>query len=60
MRATRRSCVLSFNIAFVLFPGFEELDFVGPYEVLAATAKHIDEAGCDEPVHGEGVGHCLG
>ncbi len=34
---------MSFNIAFVLFPDFEELDFVGPYEVLAATAKHIDK-----------------
>jgi transcriptional regulator GlxA family with amidase domain len=34
---------LTFNIAFVLFPDFEELDFVGPYEVLAATAKHIDK-----------------
>jgi len=34
---------MSFNIAFVLFPEFEELDFVGPYEVLAATAKHIEK-----------------
>ncbi|MCH8008341.1 MAG: DJ-1/PfpI family protein [Chloroflexi bacterium] len=34
---------MSFNIAFVLFPDFEELDFVGPDEVLAATAKHIDK-----------------
>ncbi len=34
---------MSFNIAFVLFPDFEELDFVGPFEVLAATAKHIDK-----------------
>ena len=34
---------MTFNIAFVLFPNFEELDFVGPYEVLAATAKHIDK-----------------
>ncbi len=43
MRANGRGCVLSFNMAFVLFPDFEELDFVGPYEVLAATAKHIDK-----------------
>lgn len=34
---------MPYNIAFVLFPDFEELDFVGPYEVLAATAKHIDK-----------------
>lgn len=34
---------MSFNIAFVLFPDFEELDLVGPYEVLAFTAKHIDK-----------------
>lgn len=33
---------MSFNIAFVLFPDFEELDFAGPYEVLAMTAKYID------------------
>ncbi|MEX0786712.1 MAG: DJ-1/PfpI family protein [Dehalococcoidia bacterium] len=33
---------MSFNIAFVLFPDFEELDYAGPFEVLGATAKHID------------------
>ncbi len=43
MPSARRSGALTFNIAFVLFPDFEELDFVGPYEVLAATAKHIDK-----------------
>ena len=31
---------MSFNIAFVLFPGFEELDFAGPYEVLGVAAKY--------------------
>ena len=34
---------MSFNIAFVLFPDFEELDLVGPFEVLAFTAKHFDK-----------------
>lgn len=34
--------VVSFNIAFVLFPDFEELDFAGPYEVLGAAAKYVD------------------
>jgi transcriptional regulator GlxA family with amidase domain len=33
---------MPFNIAFVLFPDFEELDFVGPYEVFAMAAKYID------------------
>ena len=33
---------MSFNIAFILFPDFEELDLVGPYEVMAMTAKYID------------------
>jgi transcriptional regulator GlxA family with amidase domain len=33
---------MSFNIAFILFPAFEELDFVGPYEVMAMAAKYID------------------
>jgi transcriptional regulator GlxA family with amidase domain len=33
---------MPFNIAFILFPDFEELDFVGPYEVMAMTAKYID------------------
>ena len=34
---------MSFNIAFILFPDFEELDYVGPYEVMAMTAKYIDK-----------------
>ena len=34
---------MTFNIAFVLFPEFEELDVVGPYEVLAFTAKYFDK-----------------
>ena len=25
---------MTFNVAFILFPDFEELDFVGPYEVF--------------------------
>ncbi len=33
---------MGFNIAFILFPDFEELDFVGPYEVLAMASKYID------------------
>jgi transcriptional regulator GlxA family with amidase domain len=33
---------MSFNIAFILFPDFEELDFVGPYEVMAMASKYID------------------
>ncbi len=33
---------MPFNIAFILFPDFEELDFVGPYEVFAMAAKYID------------------
>ncbi len=33
---------MTFNIAFVLFPDFEELDFAGPYEVLGMAAKYID------------------
>lgn len=32
----------AFNVAFILFPDFEELDFVGPYEVMAMTSKYID------------------
>ena len=43
MLAQRRSDILSFNIAFVLFPDFEELDFVGPYEVLGFTANYFDK-----------------
>jgi len=33
---------MAFNIAFILFPDFEELDFVGPYEVMAMASKYID------------------
>jgi transcriptional regulator GlxA family with amidase domain len=33
---------MSFNIAFVLFPDFEELDFAGPYEVFGMAAKYVD------------------
>jgi transcriptional regulator GlxA family with amidase domain len=32
---------MTFNIVFVLFPGFEELDFAGPYEVFGAAAKSV-------------------
>lgn len=32
---------MTFNIAFVLYPGFEELDFAGPYEALAAAGKIV-------------------
>jgi transcriptional regulator GlxA family with amidase domain len=35
---------MTFNIAFILFPDFEELDFVGPYEVMAMASKYIDTA----------------
>jgi transcriptional regulator GlxA family with amidase domain len=30
------------KIAFILFPDFEELDFVGPYEVMAMASKYVD------------------
>ena len=33
---------MGFNIAFVLFPDFEELDFAGPYEVFGMAAKYVD------------------
>jgi transcriptional regulator GlxA family with amidase domain len=33
---------VSFNIAFVLFPEFEELDFAGPDEGFGMAAKYID------------------
>lgn len=33
---------MSFTIAFVLFPDFEELDFVGPWEVFGMAAKYVD------------------
>jgi len=32
-----------FNIAFVLFPDFEELDFAGPLEVFGVTAKWLEK-----------------
>ena len=31
------------NIAFVLFPDFEELDFAGPWEVLGMASKYVDQ-----------------
>ncbi len=31
------------NIAFILFPDFEELDFVGPWEVFGMAAKYVDQ-----------------
>ncbi len=30
---------MSFDIAFVLFPAFEELDFAGPYEVFGVATR---------------------
>ena len=33
---------MGFNVAFILFPDFEELDFVGPYEVMAMASKYVD------------------
>jgi transcriptional regulator GlxA family with amidase domain len=30
------------NIAFVLFPDFEELDFAGPWEVFGMASKYVD------------------
>ena len=34
---------MSFNIAIVLFPDYEELDFAGPYEVFGTAARYIDK-----------------
>ena len=34
---------MSFNIAFVLFPDFEELDYAGPYEVFGTAARYVDK-----------------
>ncbi|MGB2694059.1 MAG: DJ-1/PfpI family protein [Dehalococcoidia bacterium] len=34
---------MSFNIAFVLFPDFEDLDFAGPFEVFGMTAKVLEK-----------------
>ncbi len=31
-----------FDVAFILFPDFEELDFAGPFEVFGMVARHID------------------
>ncbi len=43
MALIEESCIsVSFNVAFILFPDFEELDFVGPYEVFGMTSKYID------------------
>jgi transcriptional regulator GlxA family with amidase domain len=33
---------MSFKIAFVLFPDFEELDFAGPWEVFGMASKYVD------------------
>jgi transcriptional regulator GlxA family with amidase domain len=32
---------VTYNISFVLYPGFEELDFAGPYEAFAAAARIV-------------------
>ncbi|TAK60983.1 MAG: DJ-1/PfpI family protein [Dehalococcoidia bacterium] len=34
---------MAFNIAFVLFPDFEELDYAGPYEVFGTAARYVDK-----------------
>ena len=34
---------MKLNIALVLFPQFEELDFAGPFEVFGMAAKYIDQ-----------------
>jgi transcriptional regulator GlxA family with amidase domain len=34
---------MAFNIAFVLFPDFEELDYAGPYEVFGMASKYVDK-----------------
>lgn len=34
---------MKLNIAFVLFPDFEELDFAGPYEVFGMASKYVDQ-----------------
>jgi len=33
---------MPFNIVFVLFPEFEELDYAGPYEVFGTAARYVD------------------
>ncbi len=35
---------MTLRIAFVLFPQFEELDFVGPYEVFGMASKYVDQS----------------
>ncbi len=32
------------NIAFILFPDYEELDFVGPWEVFGMASKYVDQS----------------
>lgn len=34
---------MSFTIAFILFPDFEELDFVGPWEVFGMAERYVDK-----------------
>lgn len=34
---------MDYNIAFVLFPDFEDLDFAGPFEVFGMTAKVLEK-----------------
>ena len=34
---------MAFNIALVLFPDFEELDYAGPYEVFGTAARYVDK-----------------
>lgn len=34
---------MPFSIAFLLYPGFEELDIAGPYEVFGAAARAVDK-----------------
>jgi transcriptional regulator GlxA family with amidase domain len=42
-RQTEAGDATAFNIAFVLFPDFEELDFVGPFEVFGMVARYFDK-----------------
>jgi len=32
------------NIAFILFPDFEELDFAGPWEVFGMASRYVDQS----------------
>ncbi|HZP57701.1 MAG TPA: DJ-1/PfpI family protein [Dehalococcoidia bacterium] len=34
---------MPFNVALVLFPDFEELDFAGPWEVFGMVERYIDQ-----------------